>query len=151
MRNTSTTTKTWVSCSNSPGMQVDKAHKLHQRHTLHPRFTYFVFTCMPGEWYHRRLRSLLLYLCYVLQVLINSLMCWFCTSILGLILFQVCMTWSYVPVRGEEEQMWTWKPKLAGTCTPVANKMLNSFLDSVMIHIISLKWVQMIFRLSCLL
>ena len=114
-------------------MHVHKAHKLHQRHTLYPRFTYLVFTWLPGESYHRRLRSLLLYWCYVFQVLINSLVCWFCMSTLGLVLFQVCMSWSYVPVRGEEERMWTWKPKLAGTCTPVANKMLHSFLDSVMI------------------
>jgi len=28
-------------------------------------FMYLVFTCMPGESYHRQLRSLLLYLCYV--------------------------------------------------------------------------------------
>ena len=39
---------------------------------------YLVFTCMPGESYHRQLRSLLLYLYYVPWVLINSLVCWFC-------------------------------------------------------------------------
>ena len=38
---------------------------------------YLVFTCMPGESYHKQLRSLLLYLCYVCQVLIKPLMCWF--------------------------------------------------------------------------
>ena len=31
---------------------------------------------MPGESYRRRLRSLLLYLCYVFRALINSLVCW---------------------------------------------------------------------------
>ena len=36
---------------------------------------YLVFTRMPGESYRRRLRSLLLYLCYVFRVLINSLVC----------------------------------------------------------------------------
>ena len=36
---------------------------------------YFAFTCMPGESYRRRLRSLLLYLCYVIRALINSLAC----------------------------------------------------------------------------
>ena len=36
---------------------------------------YLVFTCMPGESYRRRLGSLLLYLCYVFQALINSLGC----------------------------------------------------------------------------
>ena len=34
--------------------------------------------------------SLLLYLCYVFQVLINSFVCWFCMSTLGLILIQIC-------------------------------------------------------------
>ena len=36
-------------------------------------FLYLVFTRMPGESYRRRLRSLLLYLCHVFRVLINSL------------------------------------------------------------------------------
>ena len=40
-------------------------------------FMYLVFTRMPGESYRRRLRSLLLYLCYVFRALINSLVCWF--------------------------------------------------------------------------
>ena len=34
---------------------------------------YRAFTRMPGESYRRRLRSLLLYLCYVFRALINSL------------------------------------------------------------------------------
>ena len=38
-------------------------------------FRYLVFTRMPGESYGRRLRSLLLYLCYVFRALINSLVC----------------------------------------------------------------------------
>ena len=38
-------------------------------------FMYLVFTRMPGESYRRRLRSLLLYLCYVVQALINSPVC----------------------------------------------------------------------------
>ena len=37
-----------------------------------------VFTCMPGESYHRRLGSLLLYLCCVFQAIINSLVGCFC-------------------------------------------------------------------------
>ena len=40
-------------------------------------FMYLVFTRMPGESYHRWLGSLLLYLRYVFQVLINSPVCWF--------------------------------------------------------------------------
>ena len=39
-------------------------------------FMYLVFTRMAGE-FPRRLRSLLLYLCYVFWELINSLVCWF--------------------------------------------------------------------------
>ena len=41
-------------------------------------FMYLVFTRMPGESYHRQPRSLLLYLCYLFQALINSFVCWFC-------------------------------------------------------------------------
>ena len=40
-------------------------------------FMYLVFTRMPCESYSRRLRSLLLYLCYVFGALINSLVCRF--------------------------------------------------------------------------
>ena len=41
-------------------------------------FMYLVFTRMPDcESYRRRLRSLLLYLCYAFRVLINSLVRWF--------------------------------------------------------------------------
>ena len=40
-------------------------------------FMYLVLTHMPGESYHRQLSSLLLYLCYVFQVLINFLVCRF--------------------------------------------------------------------------
>ena len=39
------------------------------------KFVYLVFTRMPGESYRRRLRSLLLHLCYVFRALINSLVC----------------------------------------------------------------------------
>ena len=38
-------------------------------------FVYLVFTHVPGKSYRRWLRSLLLYLCYVFQALINSLAC----------------------------------------------------------------------------
>ena len=50
---------------------------------------YSVLTRMPGESYRRRLRSLLLYLCYVFLALIDSLVCGFCTSALCLVLFQI--------------------------------------------------------------
>ena len=48
--------------------------------TLYPedasvvKLMYLVFTCIPGESYRRRLRSLL-YLCYVFRALISSLVC----------------------------------------------------------------------------
>ena len=51
-------------------------------------FMYLVFTRLPGESYRRRLRSLLLYLSYVFRALINSLVCWFCTIALYLVVFQ---------------------------------------------------------------
>ena len=51
---------------------------------------YLVFTRMVGESYHRQLRSLLLYLHDIFQALINSLVCWFCTGALGLVLFPIC-------------------------------------------------------------
>ena len=40
-------------------------------------FMHRVFTRMAGESCHRRLRSLLLYLCYVFRALINTFVCWF--------------------------------------------------------------------------
>ena len=39
-----------------------------------------VFTCTPGKSYHRQLWSLLLYLCYIFQVQINSLVGWSCSG-----------------------------------------------------------------------
>ena len=36
-------------------------------------FMYVIFAHMPGESYHRQLRSLLLYFCWVFGVLVNSL------------------------------------------------------------------------------
>ena len=50
---------------------------------------YLVFTRMPGESYRRQLGSLLLCLCDVFRALINFLVCCFCTSVLGLVLFQI--------------------------------------------------------------
>ena len=52
-------------------------------------FMYLVFIRMQGEIYRRRLKSLLLYMCYVFRALIIYLVCWFCTSALGLILFEI--------------------------------------------------------------
>ena len=41
-------------------------------------FMYLAFTRMPGESYLRRLRPLLVYLCYVFRALITSLVCRLC-------------------------------------------------------------------------
>ena len=60
-------------------------------------FMYLVSTRMPGESYRRRLRSLL-YLRYVFRALINSLVSWFCTSALGLVLFQIFVQSCFVVV-----------------------------------------------------
>ena len=54
-------------------------------------FMYLVFTRMPGESYRWRLRSLLLYLCYVFRTLINSLV-----LILHLSYFTLLLLCSYV-------------------------------------------------------
>ena len=53
-------------------------------------FLYLVFACMRDT-YRKRLRSLLLCLCDVFRTLINSLVCWFCLSALGLVLVQIVM------------------------------------------------------------
>ena len=50
-------------------------YKLHQNLPL-VVFTYLAFTRMPGESYHRQLRSLLCF-CDSFRALINSLVCWF--------------------------------------------------------------------------
>ena len=67
-------------------------------------FMYLVFTRMPGESYRRQLRSLLLCLCDVFRALINSLVCWFCRSALGLVLFQIWELSSIIPL--------TWSQRL---------------------------------------
>ena len=75
-------TLTWHPCK-------CKVHKLHQRYILEVEFMYLVFTCMLGESYWRQLKSLLLCLCEIVLALISSLVCWSCTSALGLMLFQI--------------------------------------------------------------
>ena len=51
------------------------------------QFMYLVFTRMPGESCRRRLRPLLLFLCYVFRALIKSLLCWVLIIILWFYLF----------------------------------------------------------------
>ena len=53
---------------------------------------YHGFTRMPGTGESYR-RSLLLRLCDVFGAIINSLVCWFHTSALGLVLFQIEMVY----------------------------------------------------------
>ena len=104
--NTTTTTRdvyvkvtlTWHACK-------CKIRKLHQRYILceictssmntkvqQAEIMYLVFTWMPGESYRRRL-SLLSYLCYVSRALI---VCRLWTTILGLGLFQICISMDLV-------------------------------------------------------
>ena len=74
--------------------------------------TLYLHTCQVS--YCRWLRSLLLYLCYVFWALINSLACWFCTSALSLILFQMpdklacicCSLWSVLGTEQMNSTMW---------------------------------------------
>ena len=66
-------------------------------------FVYLVCTRMPGESYRRLLGSLLC-LCDVFRALINSLVCWFCTSALGLVLFQICFQYCTVWSKGAEKR-----------------------------------------------
>ena len=70
-------TLTWRACKY-------KVYKLHQRYILafENVLWWSLYTLLLDE-----ANSLLLYLCYVFRVLINSLVCGFCTSALGLILF----------------------------------------------------------------
>ena len=83
-----TVTLTWHACKY-------KVHKLYQRYIPWwyiedvpvVEFMYLVFTRKPGESYRSRLRSLLLYLCYVLRALIYSLECYNCRIGLSFIFF----------------------------------------------------------------
>ena len=69
----------WLNClvpERSDPNRLRFAKKLRMYRPL-VKFMYLVFTRVPGESYCRRLRSLLLYLCYVFRALLNSLVCWF--------------------------------------------------------------------------
>jgi len=55
--------------------KLETEQGLEAQHVPLVEFMYLVFTRMPGESYHRQLRSLLLYLCYVCWALINFLVC----------------------------------------------------------------------------
>ena len=81
-----TVTLTWHACEY-------KARKLHQKYihkwsedVLLVECMYLVFTCLRCVSYCRWLGFLLLCLFWAL---INSLVCWFCTSALGFILLQI--------------------------------------------------------------
>ena len=76
----------WNSSSNCSANLPPDWSVLHrpetERNDVHPlEFIYLVFTRMPGESYHGRLRSLFLYLCYVFRAQINSPVCWFSTDL----------------------------------------------------------------------
>ena len=57
--------------------------------------TLYLHACQVRVTVGDSVRSLLLCLCDVFRMLINSLICWFCTSALGLVLFQIYMLVSY--------------------------------------------------------
>ena len=59
------------------------------------KFMYLVFTRMPGELPHATW-VFVVYLCYIFRALINSLVCWFCTSALDLVLFQISGIQCYI-------------------------------------------------------
>ena len=71
-----------VRCSNH--WAIPTPHTGVHRH----EFMYLAFTCNPGKSCCGWLASLL-YLRCVFQALTGSLVCWFCMSTLGLVLFQI--------------------------------------------------------------
>ena len=76
---------------NVKGSEFQKKPHINRHYTIEDvplvEFMYLVFTRMPGESYRRRLGSLL-YSCSIFRALINSLVCWLCTSALGLFCFR---------------------------------------------------------------
>ena len=87
-----------------------------------------VFTHMPGESYRTWLRSLLLlYLFDVFQALINSLTCWFCTSALGLILFQISVNHSLFKHHILIKVLFTMYSVVASWPADTENKLYNNF------------------------
>ena len=80
----------WNSCASDAVAvvwEVVKHHLFLGSDTKQQQCMYLVFARMPGESCRRQLQFLLL--CGdIFWVLINSLVCWFCRSTLGLALFQ---------------------------------------------------------------
>ena len=76
---------------------------------------YLVFTRMPGESYRRRLGSLLVYLCYVFEALIHSLVCW-----------------CYICVYGSEKLMCTLKALIHFDQSQVC-MIYNQLLETTMV------------------
>ena len=92
MSHADTTTKTPVACSNSPCMQVNTRYvnstrgtsSVNSRYinsTRGTEFIYLVFTHMPGEGYSRW--QVFVSVGEIFWVLINSVVCWFCTIALS--------------------------------------------------------------------
>ena len=50
---------------------------------------------MPGESYQRRLRLVLLYLCYVVRALVNSLVCCYYAVSRLFVVAQFCLCWYF--------------------------------------------------------
>ena len=101
------------------GMAVKGLNKFNQRPSTfcivfhfedvpQVEFIYLVFTCMPGE-FCRWPRSLLSYLCYVFQALINSLLCRVAFWAFFFFLTSLCVHfWCLLQV-GRFKHGWSWE------------------------------------------
>ena len=69
---------------------------------------YLVFTRMPSESCSRRRGSLLLCLCDIIRALITSLVCWFCTGALGLVLLHI-VSFLWLDIISERYQSAVWQ------------------------------------------
>ena len=86
---------------------------------------------IPGESYHRRLRSLLLHSCDIFWALINSLVCWFYVSALGLVLLQIVTSQRPTSIDSLSHPF----PVLSRSCSSTQQAMLGCTplqLDSVL-------------------
>ena len=66
----------WIALRVCPGLLKSTIISLRVHEDV-PLEEIMYLVCMPGEYYGRRLRALLLYLYYVFRALINSLVCWY--------------------------------------------------------------------------
>ena len=106
-----------------------KGHKLHQRCILWWNLcTLYLHACQVS--YHRQLRSLFLYLCDIFWALINSLVCWVCTSTLGLVLFQIFTVIIVLSKRHDNDV--TWQNDTTVKCTLLSVWMYTTVKNLMM-------------------